>query len=143
MKYHFKVYRESGGFWAECMELKGCHTQGDSEAELAHNMREALNAYLEEPPESNWVFPLPKRRLQGRGIVAVEVGLSVAFAVCLRRLRHKHGITQKQAAQKLGFKSLFSYQRLENPETANPELETIARIKRVFPEFRVDEILAA
>lgn len=49
MRYHFKVHKEGKGFWAECLELKGCITQGNSKKELLENMQESLNLYLEEP----------------------------------------------------------------------------------------------
>lgn len=28
MQYHFKKHKEDGGYWAECIELKGCVTRG-------------------------------------------------------------------------------------------------------------------
>ena len=34
MKYHFKIHKEKGGFWAECLELVGCSTQADTKDEL-------------------------------------------------------------------------------------------------------------
>jgi len=45
--YHFTAYREGNGFWAECIELPGCFTQGESEDELIENMRDALATYFE------------------------------------------------------------------------------------------------
>lgn len=48
MHYHFKVHKESNGYSAQCIELKGCITQADSMKELKTNMKEALNLYLEE-----------------------------------------------------------------------------------------------
>jgi antitoxin HicB len=125
------------------LELDGCVTQGDTKAELDYNMREALNLHLSEPDDSDVIFPFPKKTVRGRGIVQVEVEPGVAFALILRTMRLKHGMTQKEAAKLLGFKSLFSYQRLDNPENANPELATLVKVKRAFPEFSVDEILAA
>ncbi len=49
MKYHFQIHKENKGFWAECIELKGCVTQGDTLEELCDNIEEALTLYLEEP----------------------------------------------------------------------------------------------
>ena len=43
---------------------------------------------------------------------------------------------------KLGIKHLSNYQRLEDPHKANPEWATLMLIKRVFPEFRVDDLMA-
>ena len=65
MKYHFKVHKEGNGYWAECIELEGCLTQterdpkGGSIEELHYNMREALNLYLSESPDSDLIFPRP------------------------------------------------------------------------------------
>lgn len=49
LKYHFKIHKEDEGYWAECIELNGCVTQGDTLEELHHNIREALQVYLQEP----------------------------------------------------------------------------------------------
>ena len=143
MIYHFKIHKDGNGFWAECLELKGCHTQADSRKELNSNMVEALNLYLDEPQESTVVLPLAKKVRKGRNIAEVMVDPRVAFSFYLRHLRLSKGLTQKQAAALLGIKHLFSYQRLESSKTANPELVTIAQIKRVFPEFSLDDLLAA
>jgi antitoxin HicB len=142
MKYHFKIHKEGRGFWAECVELDGCATQGDDRPELELNMKEALNAFLSEPSGSKAIFPLPKKRVRGSRVVQVPVDPSVAFAFLLRSLRLKRGLTQSDAARLLGFKNLFSYQRLESARKANPELETLAKVRRVFPELSLDEILA-
>ncbi len=143
MKYHFKIHKERRGFWAECIELKGCQTQAESKASLLENMREALNLYLDEPADSKAIFSLPKKSCLGRNVVAVPVDPKVALAFLLRRHRLERGLTQTQAAEQLGLRGLYSYQRLENSKTANPEFETIIRIKRVFPELDIDELLAA
>ena len=143
MRYHFKLHKNKDGFWAECVELKGCLTQGDSKTELRHNMKEALNLYLSEPTNSKATFPLPKKRFSGRNIVEVSVEPKVALAFLLRKTRLGHGLTQSQAAKRLGLSGLYSYQRLENYKTANPEFETIVRIKKAFPELDIDEMLVA
>ena len=59
MKYHFKVHKEGKGFWAECIELSGCFTEGDSMEELRKNMKEALNLYIDEPTDSKKLAALP------------------------------------------------------------------------------------
>ena len=140
MKYHFKIHRAGKGFWAECLELKGIHTQGDTKGELLANMHEALNLFLNEHPDSKIVHPLP--RTSGKG-VQVEVEPQIAFAFYLRRIRLKRGLTQKEVARLMGFKNLYSYQRLEKAKTANPELSTLAQIKRLFPELNLEDILVA
>ena len=59
MVYHFKVHKESNGYWAECIELKACVTQADTYNKLLKNMEAALNLYLDEPEFSKISFPLP------------------------------------------------------------------------------------
>ena len=141
MKYHFKVTKEKTGFWAVCVELQGCSTQGDTREELLKNMKEALNLYLDEPADSKIVFPLPKKKGLDPNLVEVPVEPRIAFAFALRRLRLKHKLTQKEIAQKIGITgSLNNYQRLENSDTANPVLETIVQIKKAFPDFPLEEI---
>jgi len=140
MKYHFKVRKDRpNGFWGECLELKGCQTQGETEEELLFNMEEALNLYLDEPSDSKLIFPLPKEQ-KGRGIVAVPVQPRIAFAFLLRTARLKHHYTQRHTADLLGFKNISAYQKLEKSKTANPGLETLVKVKRVFPEIQIDDI---
>jgi antitoxin HicB len=141
MKYHFKYAKEGSIFWATCIELKGCFTQGKSLEQLKENMREALNLYLDEPANSQTIFPLPKSHVKGRNVIAVSVDTKVAFAFNLRQLRNTRGFTQKETAKMLGFKNVFSYQRLEASKTANPELLTLAKIKELFPEFDLDAVV--
>jgi antitoxin HicB len=141
MKYHFKIHRDKDGLWAQCIELPGCSTQADSHTKLLENMQEALDLYLQEPDSSSLVIPLPKPSAKGKGVVAVPVNPPIAFALLLRNARLKHQLTQKQAAQRLGMKNLYSYQRLESARTANPALNTIAKIKSIFPELRLDQVV--
>ena len=141
MRYHFKVTKEKDGFSAVCVELPGCVTQGDTDAELEANMREALDLYLDEPADSKAVFPLPKKRITAKHVVEVSVSSRIAFAFALRRSRLRCRLTQRQAADRIGITgSLNNYQRLENSDTANPELETLVRIKRAFPDFPIEQV---
>ncbi len=138
MKYHFKV-RKQGHLWlARCIELEGCVTQARSREKLEGNMAEALNAYLDEPADSRVPLPMPRGSAGG---VAVAVDPRIAFAHYLRTKRLARGMTQKEAAKRLGMKNLYSYQRLESGKTANPELLTLVRIKQVFPEIDLDDVV--
>jgi predicted RNase H-like HicB family nuclease/DNA-binding XRE family transcriptional regulator len=138
MTYHFRIHEEDG-FWAECVELDGCVTQGQDRAELEKNMHEALNLYLEEPGSSTVVFPAPASETCGNDVVAVEVDPSTAFSFQLRQLRLRHNMTQKEAAERLGMRNLYSYQRLER--RSNPSLSTIKKVKNLFPELSLDAVL--
>ena len=46
MKYPFRIRKEKKGYSAQCIELEGCITQGDTLKELQKNMEEALNLTL-------------------------------------------------------------------------------------------------
>lgn len=140
MKYHFKVHKEGSGFWAECIELNSCITQGNSLEELHKNMYESLNLYLDEPEDSKIEFPLPNQKLKGKNVVEVPVESAISFAIILRHLRKVHGLTQRQTADKLGMKNMFSYQRLESSK-ANPTLKTIEKIQNVFPDLDIRDVI--
>ena len=46
-----------GGFHASCPALPGCHSQGDSLDESLHNVREAIEVYLESLAAHGEPFP--------------------------------------------------------------------------------------
>lgn len=140
MKYHFKIHKEKEGFWAECLEIPACVTQADSLEELKENMQDAIHTYLEEPEDSQFLAPLPKKTIKAaRSVVDVPVDPSVAMAFSLRRERIKNGLTQQEAAEMLGMKGIYSYQRLE--KKCNPTLEMIFRIVSLFPALSLDRVL--
>ncbi|AEF86620.1 conserved hypothetical protein [Treponema primitia ZAS-2] len=65
MNYHFKLHKETIGYWAERCELKGCNTEGDSMEEIKKACKEALDVYLYEPDNSERIIPLPNDTLDG------------------------------------------------------------------------------
>ena len=139
MKYHFKLYKETKLYWAECLELNGCLTQGASVLEVRANATEALNLFLDEPEASKVIFPLPSSSHEHqKDVFSVEVNPQIAFALLLRQTRVTMGITQKAAAKRLGIANLYSYQRLEH--RANPTLKTMQRVKTAFPEFPLERV---
>lgn len=141
MNYHFKIHKEGKGFWAQCIELEGCITQANSLKELKVNMQDALNLYIEEVENSEDLASLPSKSIKLKAnVVSVSVDPQVAFAFLVRFYRIKHGMTQQDAAKKLGFPNIYSYQRLETRK-CNPRLETIASIKRLFPEMSIDSVV--
>ncbi len=138
MKYHFKIHKEGKGFWAQCIELPGCITQADTKEELQPNMQGALNLYIEEPEDSKELAPLPDEFIKhSKNIVAVALDPQIAFSFLIRYYRIKQGITQQEAAKKMGFDTIYSYQRLE-AGACNPSLKIISRVKKVFPDFSID-----
>lgn len=65
---------------------------------------------------------------------------SVKLASLLRILRAKEGLTQEQAAKKVGDITFRHYQRLESGEE-NPTLETVASMMAAFPNADFSVIL--
>jgi len=133
MQYNFKVTKEDSGFSAECVELEGCHTQGETKQELEQNMKEALNLYLSEREDSHIIFKEPRK--PKKGWIQVEVSPSVALALTIRQARLKKKMSQREMQSFLGIPSLSSYQRLEDPKLSNPEFKTLVNIIRMLPDF--------
>ncbi|MCB1081774.1 MAG: type II toxin-antitoxin system HicB family antitoxin [Chlamydiia bacterium] len=139
MKYHFKIHKEGRFYWAQCIELEGCITQAKTLKELDANMQEALNLYIQEPEDSADLAPLPKPSIRKtKNIVEVPVDPEIAFSFMVRYHRiKKQKLTQNQAAKKMGFETLYSYQRLES-KRCNPSLKILSKVKKAFPGFSID-----
>lgn len=141
MKYHFKIHKDKkSGYWGECVELKGCVSQGGRLEELKTNLKEALDLYLDEPENSRVLFPLPKHISANRNCVEIAVDPQIALAFMLRMARLKHRLTQQQVAERLSV-PLYSYQRLERSQTANPRWKTLIKLCELFPDLRLNHAL--
>lgn len=142
MKYHFRIHKEKDGYWAESVEEGlNANTQADTLEDLHKNMKEVLELCLEEPEDSSYIPPLPDPSIKGRNIVEVPVDPKIALAAMVRRERLEHKLSQRKAAEKLGFKNVIQYQRLESGKKLNPELDTLIKLKRIFPGLSVDAVL--
>jgi predicted RNase H-like HicB family nuclease/DNA-binding XRE family transcriptional regulator len=140
MIYHFNIHEEDNGFWAECVELPGCKTQAETYDGLIAACEESLNLFLEEPKDSKVVFPLPNELLENdSSLLGIAVEPEIALAVLLRFYRFNSRLTQKQVAEMLGMKNIYSYQRLE--KRSNPNLTTIKKIHNIFPEINLEKIV--
>lgn len=139
MTYHFAVHKDKSGYWAECIELKGCHTQAESKNELVEACEEALNLFLDEPSDSTIEFPLPDEKEGNKaGVLEIAVEPEIALAMLLKHYRKNRKLTQRQVSEMLGMKNLYSYQRLER--RSNPTLKTIKNIHSIFPEMKIEKI---
>jgi len=136
--YHFRINKDAGWYWAEGVELEGCLTQGKTLDELKSNLHEALNLYLDEPANSPVVFPPPDPNIAGDDVLVIPVAAEVSFSMLLRQHRLKRNLTQKQVAEKMGMKNIYSYQRLER--RSNPNLKTIGKVKTIFPELPLESV---
>jgi predicted RNase H-like HicB family nuclease len=93
MKYHFKIHRENGKFWAECLELEGCLTQADSLEELHEMTKDALNVYISEPEDSKRFAKLPDdsiKRSKTIAEVALDANVALSF---LKRFKNREFFT--------------------------------------------------
>lgn len=117
-------------FLVEFPDLTGCMTYGDTLEEAQANAKEALTGYLESIDLRSIEIPHPSR-LKGKEVYFIAPETSTAFAVWLKLMRTKKGLSQKQAAKMLGI-NFQSYQKFENPKKANPTLKTIDRIEQTF-----------
>ncbi|MBL4818339.1 MAG: type II toxin-antitoxin system HicB family antitoxin [Deltaproteobacteria bacterium] len=141
MIYHFKIHREGKGYRAQGIEIPGCYTQGDSKKELEINMVEALNLAVSEPVKSTDFVPLPDTKIEpSRSIAEVALDPKIAFSYWVRRCRNAHRWSQETTASKMGFKSVYQYQRLESSKY-NPTLNTLTLVKSVFPELSLDALI--
>ena len=139
MKYHFEVGKEDDGYSAQCIELEGCISQGDSMEDLQANLHEALNLYLDEPAGSNEVFPLPDEKLEGiDGVVSISVEHGIAFAMLVRQNRVANNWSMEQAQKAIGLSNRRKYNRLE--KKCNPRLSIVAKVMEVYQGFPLDRV---
>ena len=125
-------------FGADCVELEGCCSEGDTMEELQQNLQEALNLDLNEPAGSNILLPLPDRSLEDReDIIKIQVDTNIAFALLVRHYRIRNRITQKEAQEALGLPNRTSYTNLERD--GNPRLDTIEKNIKAYPDFSLHE----
>ncbi len=140
MKYHFSYNFDDDGIWGTCCEIPNLYAQGDNLEGFKKNCEEALNLMLEEPVDSKVEFSLPEKKYDKKpNTVQIPVYPEVAFGMLLRMYRLNHDMTQKQAAEKLGMKNVYSYQRLE--KKSNPTLSMLKKVTEVFPDLQLDMLL--
>jgi len=126
IQYFAKIEKQSdGNYLVEFPELEGCLTEGKTLGKALENAKEALDGYLASHCDRNRNLPKPKAH-KGKHFFAVSVDIRVAFALHLRRLRMKKGLTQSEVARRLGI-SQQAYAKLETPN-CNPSLDTIKRL---------------
>ena len=128
------TYSESDECWyVEAPSLyEGIMTYGNTLEHAKEMASEAITGLLEtylDQGQAIEIQPIP----EGKDWYGIEPSPEVAFAVWLRHKRKESGMTLTEIADKLGVKYQV-YQKLENPETANPTLKTLKKIEKVFGE---------
>ncbi|MGL1890142.1 MAG: type II toxin-antitoxin system HicB family antitoxin [Spirochaetaceae bacterium] len=134
MIYHFELHKEEDGFWAECVELDSCMSEGKTIDELKSNLKEALDGVLQTSFGHNFEHPMPQDELNNDNkYLKIEPSSDIAFSVLLRHYRISHRKTQESMKGALGMKSRNSYVKLE--QKGNPTLKTLVKIVKTFPDF--------
>ncbi|MEI6388542.1 MAG: type II toxin-antitoxin system HicB family antitoxin [Spirochaetota bacterium] len=108
----------------------GLFTYGDSLEHAKEMASEALTGLIESFMDDGREIEIPSMP-KGKDWHAIAPAPSVSFALWLRAKRKESGMTLTEVADKLGVKYQV-YQKLENPETANPTLKTMKRLEKVF-----------
>ena len=111
-------------------DLEGCVTYGSNLEDAKKNAQEALSVYLESLDSRSEKIP-DASNLKGANVVNITPDIRIAFAIQIKQIRAKKGLTQKDVADMLGI-GWASYQRIENPRRTNPTLTTIHRLEQVF-----------
>lgn len=125
-----KLSEKDKVYEVEFPDLPGCITYGETLEEARLHAAEALTGYLESVLSREIEFRAPASIISG-DMYEIEPEKHVAFALWLRRKRKEAGMTQSDAAEKLGVKYQV-YQRLEDPKRTNPTLKTIEKLERIF-----------
>ncbi|MFZ3105787.1 MAG: type II toxin-antitoxin system HicB family antitoxin [Candidatus Hydromicrobium sp.] len=71
-KVNVIIEKDEYGFYAFCPELEGCQSQGDSLEEVMHNIKEAIELYLET------LDPDEIKMLLSKEILTTSVEVTVA-----------------------------------------------------------------
>ena len=124
--------KTDNGYNVRFPDLPGCFTCADSLEDAKKMAKEALTGYLTVIDLKKMKIPEPSE-IEGDNIYLIEPEKNVAFAIWLRKHREYLGLSQIDVAKRLGVK-YQTYQRFEDPNKANPTLNTIVRLEKVFNE---------
>ena len=118
-------------WYVECPGIyKGYLTYGDTLEKAKAMAAEAVSGLLESYLEHGDKFTIPKIK-PSSDWYGIEIEPSLAFALWLRNARISHNMTLAEVAEKMGVKYQV-YQKLENPNTANPTLKTLKKLEAIF-----------
>ncbi|MEI6874156.1 MAG: type II toxin-antitoxin system HicB family antitoxin [Spirochaetota bacterium] len=110
----------------------GLITYGETLDEAKAMAADALTGLIEVMIDYDEELP-PPSTLSGPDIYPIELPHSLSFAIWLRAKRKASGLSVAELAERLGVK-IRVYKDLENPAIANPSLETLKRLEKVFGE---------
>jgi antitoxin HicB len=117
-------------YTVEFPDLPGCVTFGKTLSGAVEKAKEALSGYLASIFERGFKIPSPSRRTR-KGTYPILPEVTVLVPLLLRKSREELDLSQSDAAKRLGI-SYQSYQKLENPNKANPTLKTLEKVAKAF-----------
>jgi antitoxin HicB len=125
-----KYDKDDKVYTVEFQDLTGSVTFGETPIEAKEKAKEALSGYLASIFDRGFKIPAPSR-IKGKNIYPIMPELTVLVPIILRNSREELHLSQIEAAKRLGI-SYQSYQKLENPNKANPTLKTLERVAKTF-----------
>ena len=111
-------------------DIPGCVTFGKTFDEAKSKAEEALSGYLASIFDRHFKIPISSKT-KGKNVNLILPEPSVLVPILLRSIREEMRLNQADAANRLGI-SYQSYQKLENPNRANPTLKTLQKVSRAF-----------
>ena len=136
IKYPAKIVfnEEDSVYDVEFPDLPGCLTYGETLEDAKKNATEALTGYLASIEVREQGIPyISQIKHNKNNLYYIRPDSNVAFSIWIKESRLKQGMTQKEAAEKIGIK-YQAYQRYERPETSNPTLKMIEKFQKLFGE---------
>jgi antitoxin HicB len=126
------IYSEKDNCWyVESPEFySGILTYGDTLEHAKKMAIEAVSGLLESYLEHGDNFTIPTMP-DLPDWYQIEPEPKLAFVLWLRSTRKSRNMTLADVAQKMGVKDQV-YQKLENPKTANPTLNTLKKLEQIF-----------
>ncbi|HBI23853.1 MAG: hypothetical protein A2Y48_06045 [Nitrospirae bacterium RIFCSPLOW2_12_42_9] len=118
-------------YTVEFPDLPGCVTFGETLGEAKEKAREALSGYLASIFDRGFKIPAPSKKIKGKNVYPVLPEATVLVPIILRNSREELHLNQIETAKRLGI-SYQSYQKLENPNKANPTLKTLEKVVKAF-----------
>ena len=125
-----KYNRKDKAYTVEFPDLPGCVTFGETLGEAKAMAEDALSGYLASIFDRHFKIPAPSK-IKGKHVYPILPEPSVLVPILLRSVREELHLNQIEAAKRLGI-SYQSYQKLENPNKANPTLKTLQKVSRAF-----------
>lgn len=152
MKYHFRITKADDRFLLQCIELFYCAGTFEKREDAHAVAAKRLHLFLSKAPRHTLLSrPLDAslEQIQARyghtclEIIEVPVEPVFAFAHSLRWLRDRRYFSQEDVARRMGMANRSAYAKLEDPLLANPTLNTLVRLRKIFPQLSLDEIFEA